>query len=114
MGSPENNFQTMQNEMPPQGNGMQKNPQMLGNALQKYGSGNETDRTNNGQWQQFMNQFNTNKQQYTQNQNYATPAGGQNTPYGLNPYMQGLNKPTNLQPTLPALQPQQPAQSIQY
>ena len=89
IGSPENNFNTMQSTQPSQPKNV-----MLGNALQNYGTGNPT-------------------QQYAQqaNQNYAMPNGQGNQPFGFNAYTQGLNKPTGMQPQLP--QPMQP-QSVQY
>ena len=89
IGSPENNFNTMQSTQPSQPKNV-----MLGNALQNYGTGNPT-------------------RQYAQqaNQNYAMPGGQGNAPYGFNSYAQGLNKPTGMQPQLP--QPMQP-QSVQY
>ena len=89
MGSPQNNFNTMQPSPPSQSRNM-----MLANALQNYGTGNPT-------------------QQYAQqaNQNYATPGGQGQAPYGFNAYAQGMNKSTGMQPKMP--QPTQ-SQSIQY
>lgn len=89
IGSPENNFNTMQPTAPSQPKNI-----MLGNALQNYGTGNPTT-------------------QYAQqaNQNYAIPSGQGNQPYGFNAYAQGLNRSTNMQPRL-QLPPQ--SQSIQY
>lgn len=89
IGSPENNFNTMQPTAPSQPKNM-----MLANALQNYGTGNPT--------KQYAQQANT---------NYAIPGGQGQAPYGFNAYAQGLNKPTGMQPRLP--QPIQP-QSIQY
>ena len=89
IGSPENNFNTMQSTAPSQPKNV-----MLGNALQNYGTGNPT-------------------QQYAQqaNQNYAMPGGQGNAPFGFNAYTQGLNRPTGMQPMLPN---PQPAQQQQY
>ena len=89
IGSPENNFNTMQSTQPSQPKNV-----MLGNALQNYGTGNPT-------------------QQYAQqaNQNYAMPGGQGNAPFGFNAYTQGLNRSTGMQPQMP--QPIQ-SQSIQY
>jgi hypothetical protein len=89
IGSPQNNFNTMQPIAP-----SQANPQQLANALQNYGQGNPT-------------------QQYAQqaNQNYAMPGGQGQSPYGFNAYAQGLNKPTGMQPMLPN---PQLAQTQQY
>jgi hypothetical protein len=89
MGSPQNNFNTMQPNQPTQPRNM-----MLANALQNYGTGNPT-------------------QQYAQqaDQNYSMPGGQGNKPFGFNAYAQGMNKSTNMQPQLP--QPLQ-SQSVQY
>jgi hypothetical protein len=78
IGSPENNFNTMQ---PTQS---QPRNVMLGNALQNYGQGNPT-------------------QQYAQqsNQNYAMPGGQGQQPYGFNAYAQGMNRSTGMQPQMP-------------
>jgi hypothetical protein len=89
IGSPENNFNTMQSKQPSQPRNV-----MLGNALQNYGQGNPT-------------------QQYAQqaNQNYSIPGGQGQAPYGFNAYAQGMNRSTGMQPQMP--QPLQP-QAIKY
>jgi hypothetical protein len=88
LGSPQNTFNTnYQTQSQPRN-------MMLGNALQNYGTGNPT-------------------QQYAQEagQNYSTPGGQGNAPFGFNAYAQGLNRSTNMQPKMPL--PTQP-QSVQY
>jgi hypothetical protein len=89
IGSPENNFNTMQSKQPSQPRNV-----MLGNALQNYGQGNPT--------QQYAKEA---------NQNYSIPGGQGQAPYGFNAYAQGMNRSTGMQPQMP--QPLQP-QAIKY
>jgi len=74
IGSPENNFNTMQSKQPSQPRNV-----MLGNALQNYGQGNPT--------QQYAKEA---------NQNYSIPGGQGMQPYGFNAYAQGMNRSTGM------------------
>jgi len=120
MGSPQNNFNTMQKP--------QANPQQLATALQNYNTPYVKDfsmgagpnayakdysmgANSNSYQKDYSMGANTNQYAQQANQNYAMPGGQGQAPYGFNAYTQGLNKSTNMQPMLPT---PQPAQAQQY
>jgi hypothetical protein len=123
IGSPENNFNTMQ----PKQSSQPKNV-MLGNALQNYNTPYVKDYSmgagpnayakdysmganpNSYQKDYSMGAY-TNQYAKQAGQNNTMPAGQNMQPYGFNAYAQGMNRSTGMQPQMP--QPLQP-QAIKY